>query len=160
MIGRFSDVGISHESFCLKGRRLGFGDTLGNVCILRLHSSDKFLPQLTPAYIYRFAHRAWDTLPSVKCEYCERRFAVPASVLDAISALTRRAGLIQEDSPSMKLPSETWSDPGLVFECPCCLNQVRFNPFIADSRDWAMTAEVKGVPRAVENTRRHSKFWR
>ena len=68
---------------------------------------------------------------SADCPLCGHRFAPPASVLDTIEKITKKAGLKPEQSPCLELPDEVWEEPGLLGNCPKCREKLKFNPFIA-----------------------------
>ena len=72
---------------------------------------------------------------SSDCPLCGHRFAPPASILDTIEKITKKAGLRPDQSPCLELPDEAWEDPGLLGNCPNCGEKLKFNPFIAGGED-------------------------
>jgi hypothetical protein len=74
----------------------------------------------------------WDEVLSATCEMCGQRFPASAAIIDTIDAITHNAHLGPDDSPCDVLPSEAWSEPGLLSECPLCRTPLKFNPFVVD----------------------------
>lgn len=66
--------------------------------------------------------------------YSGRRFVVPATVLEAVRAIARSAGLTPEQPPCVSLPASAWDDPRLTATCPHTGRPLRFNPFVVDNQ--------------------------
>jgi hypothetical protein len=84
----------------------------------------------------------WDDALTAPCSACGQRFPVPTSILKAIAALSRNAGLGPDDNPfpvgeepvPARLPAEAWEEPALLSECPLCHAPLKFNPFVVDNQ--------------------------
>jgi WD40 repeat protein len=131
---KLSDIIIASRvksvTFLLNGILLGsqFGE------IINLNAKRDLLcpgiPNTTIKQIWDFELKKF-TQPLGYCPLCGHRFAPPASVLDTIDGITRKAGLTPDQSPCLELPDEAWEEPGLLSSCPKCGEKLKFNPFIA-----------------------------
>ncbi|MBE0640230.1 MAG: DUF4062 domain-containing protein [Bacteroidales bacterium] len=88
------------------------------------------IPITTARYLWDFELQQYQPL-STDCPLCGHRFAPPASVLEIINTITKKANLRPDQSPCLELPDEAWEEPGLLSECPKCGEVLKFNPFIA-----------------------------
>jgi WD40 repeat protein len=70
-----------------------------------------------------------------RCPLCSEVFYPTANVVNAILNLLKRSIIRNNDSPCLKLPDESWEDPGLHGNCPKCGATLKFNPFIAGGDD-------------------------
>ena len=61
-------------------------------------------------------------------------FEVPQPALDAIAAVTRKAGLSPGQAPCVSLPARAWEE-AWQDGCPHCQAPIRFNPFVVDQRE-------------------------
>jgi WD40 repeat protein len=94
---------------------------------------------VTPVRLWLFGEGdtgSWSDRITADCAWCGSRMAVSDPVLDAIHAIGREARLPEGAPPCLNLPSEAWEQPRLRGECPACRRAVRFNPFIADEREF------------------------
>jgi telomerase protein component 1 len=67
----------------------------------------------------------------VPCPHCHGELTIPwsaAAAIEGIESSTRsQIGL----SPCLDLPESAWNTAELSANCPCCRNEIRFNPFFA-----------------------------
>jgi len=66
---------------------------------------------------------------------CDFRFKPEQKYIDTIKGILNNNHIGHEDSPCLKLPKETWDEPGLFSNCPKYEEAIRFNPFLVDNRD-------------------------
>jgi WD40 repeat protein len=136
------------------GGRIVCGTSDGQVHFLTLHNYTPGPPLLTAVRLRRHTvgekaptlpswlsfverllpgQRPFDRELTAVSPYSGRRFAIPATVLDAIRDITRSAGLKPEQPPCVTLPASVWDDPRLTTACPHTGRPLRFNPFVVDN---------------------------
>jgi WD40 repeat protein len=131
------------------GRSLIVGDKLGMLHILRLMGLEQDPPVVTAVHLYRFEQDRCDDEATSACEWCGRRFAAGETVLDAIRDIADKYALGANEFSRTSLPAEAWNDPRLLSECAHCHQPLRFNPFIVDNRDLAVSRQPAGRTAVV-----------
>ncbi|MFC1660548.1 hypothetical protein ACFL3S_03640, partial [Gemmatimonadota bacterium] len=114
---------------------------------------------LTPTRFWQFGDPGtegqWDDVLSALCPGCRGRFPVPARILDVIETINRSVGL-KPGVACLQLPDHAWDEETLLSECPECRRSLRFNPFVADEREWFRAAGTPGSHPSARTTRRTS----
>ena len=120
------------------------GEESGEIFIVNLNKELLYSQNgiVTIKQIWDFETQKYQSL-SVNCPLCGLGFVPPASVLETIETITKKADLSPEQSPCFELPQEVWEDPGLLGNCPKCNGDLKFNPFIVGEDDVISTNITK-----------------
>jgi len=123
-------------SISMFSRGIIIGSDSGETFIIQVHR-EILCPGtgiITARHIWDFEYNQFQAL-SADCHFCGKRFSPPESVIDTIEKITVEEGLTPDQLPCLDLYSFLWETQGLFSQCPQCGEDLRFNPFIVDSRD-------------------------
>lgn len=122
-----------------RGNVVACGDDFGNFYLFKLLGIPAAIPIITACRLWLFGYNKnkgkYARFLTISCLHCGVRFPFSNSMLDTISAINRSCNIAPDDSPCLKLPSEAWDDPKLLFECPKCGGKLKSNPFVVDNKD-------------------------
>lgn len=124
-VSRIFSVVFSQNSIFL-------GCESGEVMILKLNEkilcSDPLI--VTIRQIWDVDHHRHLPL-AIYCPLCGSHFSPSATVLKTIDEITKKSIFSHDQSPCLELIEEAWNEPGLIDQCPFCMQTLKYNPFIA-----------------------------
>lgn len=129
------------------GTKIAFGDSIGNIYLLKLEGSNVGAPIFTGnrpcVFDPKSSSHTWSSHILGECPICVARFRLSSSLLDTITAINRSCNISLTDSACGKLPKEAWNDPRLLIDCPKCGGKIKSNPFIVDNKKTQINFEYQ-----------------
>ncbi|MFX0137928.1 MAG: hypothetical protein ACFFDN_30075, partial [Candidatus Hodarchaeota archaeon] len=107
---------VISADFLQNGKYFLVGDGYASICLLTLENYQFGIPYVTPVYMFNSLAKNWDKTPSVRCEWCLKRFHIN----------------IRDSSTN-----EYYYESGTThyIECPYCKKMLKLNSFIVDNRN-------------------------